>query len=78
MRWPSKDPDDYLARPRWGGSDPASPPLRFGVTILVLVIGTLAALARATGDVAVFLAGCAFVPGAVQAAWWLRRRLGAS
>ena len=78
MRWPSKDPDDYLAIPQWGGTDPASPPIRFGVVILVIVIGTFAALALTTDSVALFVAGCAFVPGAVQAAWWLRRRLGAT
>jgi len=75
MRWPSKNPDDYVTRPTWGDADPASPPVRFAVTILVIVVASFGALVVTTDRVALLWAGGGLVPGTVQAAWWIRRRM---
>lgn len=75
MAWPSKNPDDYEATPRWGAADPGSPPVSFGVAVLAVVVAGFGALAVASGEVAFMFVGCASVPGAAQAAWWIRRRI---
>jgi hypothetical protein len=74
MAWPSKNPDDYMGRTAWGGSNPAAPPVRFGVTVLLVVLAACGALAVLTAHAAWLMIGCSFSPAAVQIAWWVKRR----
>ena len=76
MRWPSKNPDDYMTTSRWGDGRPGPPPLRFAALVLLACVAFYAALAWLIhGDLLTALAAAgASSPAAVQAAWWLRHR----
>jgi hypothetical protein len=75
VRWPSRDPEDYMGR-HWGDGNPDSPPLFFGLLVILGCIAVATVLATIThlDSLGLLAAAGGISPGAVQGAWWLHRK----